>query len=35
MANDPEQEAEALEWCEGLVDDAVPKGEIAEGDFSK
>jgi hypothetical protein len=25
MANDQEQEAEALEWCEGLIGDAIPQ----------
>jgi len=25
MANDQAQEAEALEWCEGLVGDAMPQ----------
>jgi hypothetical protein len=25
MANDKEHEAEALEWCEGLSDDAIPQ----------
>lgn len=25
MANDQEHEAEALEWCEGLIGDAIPQ----------
>ena len=25
MANDQEHEAEALEWCEGLIGDAIPR----------
>jgi hypothetical protein len=25
MASDQEQEAEALEWCEGLIGDAIPQ----------
>jgi hypothetical protein len=29
MASDQEQEAEALEWCEGLIGDAI----VAEDDF--
>jgi hypothetical protein len=27
MARDQAQEAEALEWCEGLIADAIPPGE--------
>jgi hypothetical protein len=25
MANDQEHETEALEWCEGLIGDAIPE----------
>jgi hypothetical protein len=25
MANDQEHEVEALEWCEGLIGDAIPQ----------